>query len=109
MPILCGVSTLQEAKQALLWGAEALKFYPATEFRPKVLAEIISELKKSDEYINSGVSDLIVAGSVMEIDYYSYIEAGATNFAIGFDCIKLSPRQIKLKLEELNKLYKSIK
>ena len=109
MPILSGVSSLIEARQALSWGAEALKFYTATEFRPAMLREIINELKYDGSLAAANVTDLIVAGGVLEIDYQAYLEAGATNFAIGFDCKKMAPSQIKAKLKELNKLYLSLK
>lgn len=109
MPILCGVSTLEEAKQSLLWGAEALKIYPASEIRPKALAEMINSLKNDGSLGASNVTDIIVAGAVAEADFGEYIAAGATNFAIGFDCKKITPRQIGLKLKVLNKLYASVK
>ena len=109
MPILCGVSTLDEAKKSLLWGAEALKFYPASGVKPKALADIINDLKKDGSLAESNVTDIIVAGGVSEADFGEYIAAGATNFAIGFDCKKITPRQISMKLKELNKLFDSVR
>jgi 2-keto-3-deoxy-6-phosphogluconate aldolase len=109
MPILCGVSTLEEAKQSLLWGAEALKFYPASDVKPKALANIINCLKIDGSLAESNVTDIIVAGGVSEADFGEYVAAGATNFAIGFDCKKMTPRQISLKLKELNKLFASVR
>lgn len=109
MPILCGVSTLEEAKQSLLWGAEALKFYPASNIKPKALADIVNGLVNDGLLAASSITDIIVAGSVSEADFGEYIAAGATNFAIGFDCKKTTPRQISLKLKELNKLFASVK
>jgi 2-keto-3-deoxy-6-phosphogluconate aldolase len=109
MPILCGVSTLDEAKQSLLWGAEALKFYPASNVKPKALADIMNCLKNDGSLAANDVTEIIVAGGVSEADFGEYIAAGATNFAIGFDCKKLTPRQIRLKLIDLNKLFASVK
>ena len=108
MSILCGVSSYSEAKQALLWGAEALKFYPGTIIKPKDLKNILTELKSDGLLLSSNVTDIIVAGGVLDTDYEAYIKAGATNFAMGFDCKKMTPRQIKLILKDLNKLYLSL-
>lgn len=109
MPILCGVSSLDEARQALIWGAEALKIYPAPAVKPDALAVMINELKNDGTLLASNVTDIIVAGSVSEDDFCAYIAAGATNFAIGFDCQKMTPRQIGLRIKELTKAFNSVK
>ena len=109
MSVLCGVSSIIEAKQALLWGAEALKFYPATSIKPKELKDVISELKSDGSLAFSNVTDIIVAGGVLDVDYEAYMSAGATNFAVGFDCKKMTPRQVRLKLKDLNQLYLSLR
>ena len=109
LPILCGVSTLDEARQALLWGANALKFYPATEIKPRALQDILEELRSDGTLAKSNVTDIIVAGSVLEADFSPYIAAGATNFAMGFDCKKMTPIQIRTKLKDFNKLLQQTK
>lgn len=109
MPILCGVLSVGEAKQALLWGAEALKFYPATSLKPIALKEIITKLQNDGSLLSSNVTDIIVAGGVLDIDYEAYLNAGATSFAVGFDCKKMAPSQIRIKLKELNRIYSSLK
>jgi 2-keto-3-deoxy-6-phosphogluconate aldolase len=109
MPILCGVLTFKEAKQALLSSADALKFYPATAMKPKLLAEIINQLKDEGLVSANKMVDIIVAGGVLDTDLEAYLQAGATGFAIGFDCRKVTPRQIQTKLKDLNDHYKSIK
>ena len=109
MPVLCGVSSLSEARQALLWGAEALKFYPATSLKPTIFKNIMAELKNDGMLSSSNVTDIIVAGGVSDTDYEAYLSAGATGFAVGFDCKKMTPSQIRIKLHELNKIYSSFK
>ena len=109
MPILCGVSTLDEARQALVWGAEALKFYPATAISPLALKDILGELRRDGAFLNGYVTDIIVAGGVSETDFGPYIAAGATNFAMGFDCKTMTPSQIRMKLKGFNKLLLQIK
>lgn len=109
MPILCGVNSLDEARQALIWGAEALKIYPAPAVKPDALAVMINELKNDGTLLASNVTDIIVAGSVSQDDFSAYIAAGATNFAIGFDCQKMTPRQIGLRIKELTKAFNSVK
>ena len=109
MPILCGVSSLDEARQALICGAEALKIYPAPAVRPDALAAMINDLKNDGTLQASNVTDIIVAGSVSQDDFGAYLVAGATNFAIGFDCQKMTPRQIGLRIKELTKVYNSIR
>lgn len=109
MPILCGVLTFNEAKQALLNSADALKFYPATAMKPKILAEIIGQLKDEGLVSTNKMIDIIVAGGVLDIDFEAYLKAGATGFAIGFDCKKVTPSHIRIKLKELNSHLKSMK
>ena len=109
MPILCGVSSLDEARQAMVWGAEALKIYPATAVKPDALEAMIYELKNDGTLIMNNVTDIIVAGGVSQEDFGAYLAAGATNFAIGFDCEKITPRQIGLRIKELTKAFNSVK
>jgi 2-keto-3-deoxy-6-phosphogluconate aldolase len=109
MPILCGVLTFKEAKQALLSNANALKFYPATAMNPKLLAKIIDQLKDEGLVSSNKMIDIIVAGGVLNTDFEAYMRAGATGFAIGFDCRKVTPNQIQIKLKDLNEHYKSLK
>ena len=48
IPVLCGVSTLAEARQALRLGAVGLKFYPSSAVSPQQLSSILYELRKDD-------------------------------------------------------------
>ena len=109
MPVLCGVSSLSEARQALLWGAEALKFYPATSLKPSIFKNIMTELKNDGTLSSSNVTDIVVAGGALGTDFEAYLSGGATSFAVGFDCKKMTPSQIRISLKELNKIYSSFK
>lgn len=91
LPVLCGVSSIQESLLALQGGASALKFYPASKVNPNELNRILEYLR-NDASTSTILSNtpIIVAGGVREVDFDAYLKAGATGFALGFDCQKVS-------------------
>lgn len=93
MSILCGVSTYSEAFECLEWGATSLKFYPASDVTPLKLKEILKLLNK-----NNNAYSFVVAGGIQSADVIPYLNAGATGFALGIDCKKLSIEEVTNKL-----------
>jgi 2-keto-3-deoxy-6-phosphogluconate aldolase len=107
MPILCGVLTLEDALHALRLDADALKFFPATNLSPNTLQGILNELRgegliKSDDSNNPRI---YVAGGVQKSEFGPYLSSGATGFAIGLDCRKVTPSQMRVQLKELRNAY----
>lgn len=91
LPILCGVSSAKDFYDAIIDGVHALKCFPATLIRPQDLIEILREVKQfqSDNRRTSDyLPPIYVAGSVASGDYYHYLKAGASSFAIGCDLQK---------------------
>ena len=88
LPIMTGVSSIEEAVHALQWGSTALKFYPSSTVPPRKLKAIVKALHATygSQYIAK--VPMIVAGGVTEADLTHYLSAGATGFAVGFDCNK---------------------
>lgn len=86
LPIMTGVSSVEEAMQALQWGSTALKFYPSSAVPPRKLKAILKALRAT--YGSQYIAEIpvIVAGGVTEADLTPYLSAGATGFAVGFDC-----------------------
>lgn len=91
IPLLAGVSTLEEAVSAAEGGATALKFYPASAVSPAQLEAICTRL-------NEGMPRL-VAGGVSPVSMQEYLRAGADGFAVGLDCRGLSAKDMVAKLE----------
>lgn len=106
LPVLCGVSNLEDSVNALKLGAKALKFYPATKISPSELSIIIkglrdylsgtSEFLESECYLpqsklglNGFDLPIFVAGGITESTKTSYLKAGATNFCVGYNCSSL--------------------
>lgn len=58
IPVLCGVSSLMEARQALKLGALGLKFYPSSAVSPTQLSSILYHLNKENrEYTSQLIHD----------------------------------------------------
>ena len=102
--VLCGVSTTEEARNALLSHAFALKFYPTSEVNPEQLKSILNEIKP---LLLSQNYPIIVAGGVKLEDMKDYMNAGATGFAIGVDCSQINEQFINL-LHSYSLMYKKI-
>jgi 2-keto-3-deoxy-6-phosphogluconate aldolase len=102
LEILCGVSGYEDAKDALLQGANGLKFYPSHRIRPDELRSIIQKLRAegllpsgtqsiigtTNSYLNLHQSNsvpILVSGGVDTHNIGDYLRAGATGFAIGVD------------------------
>ena len=117
MPILCGVTSHRESSTALVWGADALKFYPSTAISPAQLRDVLQRLTDTNRDCAFGKGpggelplgadfvDVVVAGGVREEDFASYVAAGANGFAIGLDCKLMTPKQMRQKLKELKTMY----
>lgn len=119
LPVLCGVSTYQDARTALDMGADALKFYPSTNISPAQLSSTVHMLISDGDYtfqnteslptVADNFIDVYVAGSVKDADFAEYMKAGANGFALGFDCQQLPPKQIRQRLKDVSSLYSSLK
>lgn len=83
IPVLCGVSSYEEAYEALCNEVEALKFYPASIVTPRHLQEILMKL---DIPKNFGSIPVIVAGGVKADSMREYLNNGANGFAVGVNC-----------------------
>jgi 2-keto-3-deoxy-6-phosphogluconate aldolase len=107
MPILCGVLTLEDALHALSLDADALKFFPATSLNPNALQDILRELRGQGLIRSEDPSSprIYVAGGVQKSDFGPYLGSGATGFAIGLDCRKVTPSQMRVQLKELRDAY----
>ena len=105
LPILTGVSSVEEAVKALQWGSTALKFYPSSAVPPRKIKAIINALKTTygSQYIAK--VPMIVAGGVTEADLSPYLSAGATGFAVGFNCEK----SLEALQSNLEHFYRSAK
>ena len=100
IPVLCGVSSYEDAYNALLYGAEALKFYPSSAVSPAQLAVILHRLHHTSsdlptilldkKSIMMGNIPIVVAGGVTESMMSEYIAVGATNFCVGYDCSNIT-------------------
>lgn len=107
MPILCGVSNLNDCKLALEHHASALKFYPTSKVSPRELESILSNLSKENGVPTTFTT--FVAGSVTIELLEPYWNAGATHFAVGFDLDKLSAETIVQKIREYQHRIERIK
>ena len=99
IPVLCGVSSYEDAYNALLYGAEALKFYPSSAVSPAQLADILQRLHHTSSDLSTRLYykksilttiPIVVAGGVTESMMSEYIAVGATNFCVGYDCSNIS-------------------
>lgn len=82
--ILCGVVTYRDSKNALEWGANGLKFYPASQVSPDKFMKIKQQI--NDEGININDISCYIAGGITNHQYDSYLQASIDGFAIGIDC-----------------------
>jgi 2-keto-3-deoxy-6-phosphogluconate aldolase len=82
LPILSGVLTENDCRNALHYKADALKFYPSSKISPSEFGKLVSSLN-----IDRSITPLFMSGSVEIIDLENYLKfgGGVTNFAIGFD------------------------
>jgi len=110
LPLLHGVLTMSEAREALLDAYQsadgsnngiecALKFFPASQLKSEKLGEMLAQIKLREHHLLAQTS-IFVAGGVELKDLLGYIEAGAHGFAVGIDCKRLSKEQITKKLED---------
>ena len=104
--ILCGAITLRDAKNALLWGAQGLKFYPSNQVSPEEFITIKEQIK-SEEMFLSSLSEIsidniscYIAGGIKNYQYKSYLQAGINGFAIGIDCDTMKPYEIANLIEK---------
>lgn len=95
LPVLTGVQTAREAAAALQWPACAgLKFYPASVATPSHLREAMRQLEPNVP----PALPVFVAGGLTAGDFAPYLAAGATGFAIGVDCARLTGPEVSLQL-----------
>lgn len=85
-PMLSGVTSLQGSIEALDDGTDALKFYPSSLVPPMELKSILEHLRRAYGGHFMDAVPIIVAGGVKQEDIGAYIAAGASGFAIGYDC-----------------------
>lgn len=86
LPIMSGCIDIDSAMQALKDGATALKFYPASAVSSRQLKAILKALRATFGSQCIARLPVTVAGGITEADLPSYLSAGATGFAVGFDC-----------------------
>lgn len=111
--ILCGAITYRDAKNALLWGAHGLKFYPSSQVSPQEFITIKEQIK-SDEIFSSSetsINDIscYIAGGIKNYQYQSYLQAGLDGFAIGIDCDNMKSFDIaNLIIEKQNDIDQEV-
>jgi 2-keto-3-deoxy-6-phosphogluconate aldolase len=100
LPIMCGVTTFDDAARALSSSANALKFYPSRAIPPSTLSHILRTLRDrwGEERVDK--TPIIVSGGVKEEQMMEYMMSGACGFAIGIDLCQF-PSQ-KLVMEKLS-------
>jgi len=95
LTLLGGVTTKEDALNAISYGVTDLKFYPAHKVSPSQLEEVLQDSLFKN--IN-----IIVAGNVKSTEFKNYIKSGAHGFAIGIDCSEANLVNIGYKLEKMN-------
>lgn len=97
LPVYSGVQNVEQARDALKWGASALKVFPATDIPPKQVEDMLKELHltrvKSEEPFRVFVSGGVGVDSVGQ-----YIAAGATDIMLGLDMNVLTMSEIQERL-----------
>jgi 2-keto-3-deoxy-6-phosphogluconate aldolase len=95
LPVLAGVYSLQDCQMASDLGASALKIFPVSTMSMNKFQHLTNALKQDEKL---GLLPIIVSGGVKPEDCGQYINAGASNVAIGFDLSKLSLDDVERSL-----------
>jgi 2-keto-3-deoxy-6-phosphogluconate aldolase len=101
LPTLAGALSYKDCSRAMGLGAKALKFYPASQLTPAVFARTVERLRR-DGTIDASTR-LVVAGGMTADTMKAYLQAGAHAFALGIDCKRMVPAQIRSTLASINK------
>lgn len=107
VPLLCGVSSYDEAMNAVANGAKSLKFYPANLFTPAIADKIIHDIEREYSYGSDGNDtsfSYVLAGGISASEVTAYKGTGITGFAVGFDCKHLTVSQIQQKLNDFARI-----
>ena len=109
-PMLSGVSSLEGAYEAIEDGTDALKIFPSSKVAPNELWNLLDSLRLTYGTSFMDSIPIIVAGGVKEESISEYISAGATGFAVGYDCHDLRtlntfPTRVRSMTEYINRCF----
>jgi len=97
IPVFSGVQDAAQARDALKWGASALKIFPATDIPPQQVSDILAELHLAQAKPEEALR-VFVSGGVSLESIEPYLAAGATDIMLGLDMNALSMAEMQDKL-----------